>query len=344
MKVSVIGGSGYVGGELVRLLLQHPEVEISQVTSESNSGKFLHAAHPNLRAQTELTFTPASDIRPCDFLFVALPHGLSASKMREFMKIAPKIIDLSSDFRLKKAEDYMRYYQHDHPEPELLKEFVYGIPELHRAEIKKARYVTGAGCIATTAILSLMPLFKHGLASGTVIVDAKIGSSASGNKPSLSSHHPERSHSVRSFKPTGHRHTAEIEQELAFSGISSIALSATAIEMVRGILTTSQVFLRGSMEEKDIWKVYRREYGDEPFIRIVKQKAGVYRYPEPKILSGSNFCDISFELDCEKNRVVVIGALDNLMKGAAGQGIQCFNIMNGYPENTSLEFSGLHPV
>jgi N-acetyl-gamma-glutamyl-phosphate/LysW-gamma-L-alpha-aminoadipyl-6-phosphate reductase len=190
-----------------------------------------------------------------------------------------------------------------------------------------------------------MPLFKHGvLRSAEAHIEAKVGSSAAGDTPSLSTHHPERSGSVRSFQPTGHRHTAEIVQELRFGRPPTIHFSATAIEAVRGILATCHVFLKDGIEEKDIWKVYRTEYGDEPFIRIVKERQGIYRYPEPKILSGTNFCDIGFEKDSRGSRLVVMAALDNLVKGAAGNGVQAMNVACGLPETTGLEFPGLHPV
>ena len=223
---------------------------------------------------------------------------------------------------------------------------VYGIPELHRQEIKQAQLVTGAGCLATTAILGLYPLFKSGIADvRNVFIEAKVGSSAAGNKPSMASHHPERSGSLRSFQPTRHRHTAEIQQELTLNGVNpTIHFSATATGAVRGILSTAHVLLKERSEEKDVWKIYRKEYGSEPFVRIVKERTGIYRYPEPKILIGSNYCDVGFELDEIENRLVVLSALDNLMKGAAGNGIQAMNVMYGWEETTGLEFAGLHPV
>jgi N-acetyl-gamma-glutamyl-phosphate/LysW-gamma-L-alpha-aminoadipyl-6-phosphate reductase len=177
-----------------------------------------------------------------------------------------------------------------------------------------------------------------------VIVEGKLGSSAAGNKPSLASHHPERSGAVRSYLPTMHRHTAEVEQELNFGPQPTVHMSATSIEAVRGVLATAHVFLKENLQEKDLWKVYRQEYGNEPFIRIVKTKEGVYRYPEPKILAGSNFCDIGFERDERNNRLVVISAIDNLVKGTSGNAIQAMNVMFGWDETLGLEFTGLHPV
>lgn len=342
IKVSIIGGSGYTGGELLRLLLFHPHVEIKQTTSERFAGKFVYKAHPNLRKITQLKFSSLKDLEKCDVLFLCLPHGNSMKKINFFKQKAEKIIDLSSDFRLNNEKVFEKWYGYKHSSPELLNEFVYGIPELHREEMKNAKFISSAGCNATATILALNPLFKRKLVSTeNTVVEVKTGSSEGGNSPSLASHHSERSGCVRSFKPTGHRHIAEILQELK---IDKINFSATTIEMVRGILATCHVFLKENLDEKEIWKIYREEYNNEPFIRIVKEKNGIYRYPEPKILSGTNFCDIGFEKDPDSNRLVVISAIDNLMKGAAGQAVQAFNIMNGFPENTALEFTGLHPI
>ena len=345
IKVSIVGGSGYGGGELVRLLLGHPHVEIFQVTSESNAGKFVSSVHPNLRKRTELKFIPAANLEPVDLLFVATPHGLTMSKIEKYSSMAPRIIDLSSDFRLHDPEDYPRWYGHAHESSAWLSKFVYGIPELHREQLKEARYVSGAGCLATATILGLMPLFKHGLVdTNTIVVEGKMGSSAAGNKSSASSHHPERSGAMRSFQPTMHRHTGEVEQELNYGRKPTVHLSATSIEAVRGILSTCHVFLKEDLQDKDIWKVYRQEYNSEPFIRIVKTKDGIYRYPEPKVLSGSNFCDIGFERDERSNRLVVMSAIDNLVKGTSGNAIQAMNVMYGWEETLSLEFTGLHPI
>jgi N-acetyl-gamma-glutamyl-phosphate/LysW-gamma-L-alpha-aminoadipyl-6-phosphate reductase len=341
----VVGASGYGGGEAVRLLLGHPNVELVQVTSESNAGKFIHAIHPNLRKRTELKFVTMNQLEPVDLLFLALPHGVAAPKIEKYAGLAPRIIDLSSDFRLRDAADYPKWYEHEHESKAWLSKFVYGIPELHREQIREANYVSGAGCFATATILGLLPLFKHGLVDpGMVIVEGKLGSSAAGNKPSLASHHPERSGAVRSYLPTMHRHTAEVEQELNFGPQPTVNMSATSIEAVRGVLTTAHVFLKENLQEKDIWKVYRQEYGNEPFIRIVKSKEGVYRYPEPKILAGSNFCDIGFERDERNNRLVVIAAIDNLVKGTSGNAVQAMNVMYGWEETLGLEFTGLHPI
>lgn len=345
IRVSIVGASGYTGGELLRLLLGHPEVEILQVTSENHAGRPVTLCMPNLRKRTALVFCPSADVKPCDLLFLCLPHGEAMNQIGRFLALAPRIIDLSADFRLKNAAAYRTWYHQDHPRPDLLHEFVYGIPELHREEIRTARLVSSAGCNATAVILALHPWFAQGLVDPErTVVEAKVGSSESGSHASESSHHPERSHCVRSYKPSGHRHVAEMVQELGRGADLKIHFSATAIELVRGILVTAHLFPKKTLEEKDIWKLYRQAYGSEPFIRIVKDREGIHRMPEPKLLSGTNYCDIGFERDPYSDRVVVIGAIDNLMKGAAGQAVQAFNLMHGLPETTGLEFAGLHPI
>jgi N-acetyl-gamma-glutamyl-phosphate/LysW-gamma-L-alpha-aminoadipyl-6-phosphate reductase len=217
---------------------------------------------------------------------------------------------------------------------------------LHRDTIATATLVTGAGCLATTAILGLYPLARAGLLTPTMpmVIEAKVGSSAAGNTPGLASHHPERQGAVRSFEPTGHRHTAEIIQELSGAGPLTVHFSATAVEMVRGVLVTAHVFPPQPVTEKEVWGIYREAYKSEPFLRIVKERHGVYRYPEPKILAGSNLCDVGFEVDPQSGRLVVLSALDNLVKGGAGNGVQAMNCMLGLEETTGLQFPGLHPA
>ena len=340
IRVSIVGASGYTGGDLLRILLFHPEVEIQQVTSERHAGKMVSNLHPNLRKITKLKFVPIAELEPCDVLFLGLPHGHMMNRLAEFEALADTLIDLSADFRIRDEVAYEKWYGKPHACPDKLKDFVYGIPELHREEMVGAKRISGAGCNATATILALKPLYDAGVVESSV-VEVKAGSSQGGNAVSEGSHHPERSGAVRSYKPTAHRHLGEIKQSL---GADNIHFSATSIEMVRGILATSHVFLSQDLEEKDIWKIYRGAYGNEPFIRIVKERTGIHRYPEPKLLAGSNYCDIGFERDPLSNRLVVISAIDNLMKGAAGQAVQAFNIARGFDETTGLQFPGLHPA
>ena len=370
LRVAIVGASGYTGGELARLLLFHPQVELTQVASSSRAGHYLYSAHPNLRKQTALRFCRPDDLTSVDILFLCLPHGTSAQEIEHYRAIAPRVIDLSADFRLRSAGLYEQWYGEPHHTPELLREAVYGLPELHRAELVDATFVSGTGCMATAAILGLAPLYHAGLVNSAIplVVDAKVGSSAAGATVGAGSHHPDRSGAVRSFQPTGHRHTAELIQELGWvAGVGvvgeleqaratarvaptihgleqDIAFSATAVELVRGVLVTAHVFLHEQVDERTLWRLYREAYAHEPFIRLVKERSGVYRYPEPKILAGSNYCDIGFELDARQGRVVVMAALDNLMKGAAGNAVQALNCMCGWDETTGLGFPGLHPV
>jgi N-acetyl-gamma-glutamyl-phosphate/LysW-gamma-L-alpha-aminoadipyl-6-phosphate reductase len=332
-------------------------IELTQVASSNHAGQYIYSVHPNLRKQSSLRFCHPDDLTSCDVLFLCLPHGVSADTLEDYRSIASRIIDLSADFRLRSASLYEHWYGKVHPAPHLLEEAVYGLPEAHRAELPEATLVSGTGCTATAAILGVAPLYRAGLVNYSLplVVEAKVGSSAAGATPGASSHHPDRSGAVRSFQPTGHRHTAELIQELggvvgainrAPTGglLQHIAFSATAIELVRGVLITAHVFVKETLDERTLWRLYREAYQHEPFIRIVKERSGVYRYPEPKILAGSNFCDIGFELDADQQRVVVMAALDNLMKGAAGNAVQALNCMSGWDETLGLTFPGLHPV
>jgi N-acetyl-gamma-glutamyl-phosphate/LysW-gamma-L-alpha-aminoadipyl-6-phosphate reductase len=345
VRVAIAGASGYAGGELIRLLLAHPGVRIEQVTSQRFAGKSVGKVHPNLRGFCGLAFCPLEELRPCDLLFLCLPHGSSSQRADWAAGIAPRIVDLSADFRLRDAALYERWYGKPHPRPELLGGWVYGIPELHRAEMRGATRVSSAGCNATATILGLHPLFAADLVErDRTVVEVKVGSSEGGNEAGPATHHPERAGCVRSFMPAGHRHSAEMIQELGGGREMTIHFSATAIDMVRGVLATSHVFLKQDLDEKAIWKVYREAYGAEPFVRIVKERDGNYRLPEPKILAGTNLCDVGFQRDPASNRLVVISAIDNLMKGAAGQAVQAFNLMCGFEETTALGFPGLHPI
>jgi len=343
IKVSIVGASGYTGGELLRLLLFHPNVVIDQVTSERMEGKPVTKNHPNLRKMTSLKYSSLNELKETDLLFLCLPHGEAMKKIDRFRSFAGKIIDLSADFRLKNKDDYLTWYNSNHPSEGLLEKFVYGIPELHRDEMRSANYISGAGCNATASILALYPLFKENVVENHPVIEVKAGTSQAGTSFNASSHHPERSGAIRSYKPYGHRHIAEIKQELSRHFPVDVHLTATSLDMIRGIHCVAHTFLKDNLSEKDIWKIYRSVYKNETFIRIINEKSGFHRLPDPKILAGSNFCDIGFAKDEESKRLVVFSAIDNLMKGAAGQAVQAFNIMNGFEERCGLEFPGLHP-
>jgi len=352
VSISIVGASGYTGGELLRLALGHPRLDVRQVTSERLDGQFVHFTHPNLRvaggsSRTPRKFVRSEALEPCDLLFLCLPHGSAMGRIDEFAARADRIVDLSADFRLRHAADYERWYGHPHTSPAWLERFVYGLPELHRVEIASATCVSGVGCNATATTLAIWPLAAAGLidAARGVICEVKVGSSEGGATSGDSSHHPERAGVMRSFAPTGHRHTAEVLQALRLRGLETgVHLSATAVDNVRGILATAHVFGTPGVAERDVWKAYRDAYGREPFVRIVKDRTGLYRYPEPKILAGSNYADVGFEMDAATGRIVALCAIDNMMKGAAGSALQCANLMLGWDESLGLEFAGLHPI
>lgn len=343
IRASIIGGSGYTGGELLRLLLGHPEVEVAQVTSRSHLGEYVYQVHPNLRKQTQLKFIDPEQVGPCDVLFLTLPHGQAQHRIEHYASLAERIIDLSADFRLRSPEAYRRWYGSEHIAPAWLERFVYGLPELHRNELRSARYVSGVGCNATASNLALLPLVQGGLLdeSQQVIIEIKVGSSESGAEGNPGSHHPERSGVIRTFSAFGHRHTAEVIQEM---GVQNVLLTMTSVDLVRGALATVHATLKPGVALKDLWKAYRAAANENPFLRVVREQRGIYRVPEPKILAGSNYADLGFDLDESSRHVVSICAIDNLMKGASGSAVQCMNLMLGFDETLGLEFSGLHPV
>jgi N-acetyl-gamma-glutamyl-phosphate/LysW-gamma-L-alpha-aminoadipyl-6-phosphate reductase len=344
---SIVGASGYTGGELIRLLLGHPRFDLRQVTSERLDGQFVHFTHPNLRRRTSLKFVRADAVERVDLLFLCLPHGSAVRTIDRFAAIADRIVDLSADFRLRRSDDYARWYGAPHANVEWLDRFVYGLPELYRSQIAGATHASGVGCNATATTLAIWPLAHAGLLDHTrgVVCEVKVGSSEGGAVAGDATHHPERAGVMRSFAPTGHRHTAEVLQALRLRGIeTAVHLSATAVDNVRGVLATAHVFVKPGVAEREVWRAYREAYNTEPFVRIVKERAGLYRYPEPKILSGSNYADVGFEMDATTGRVVALCAIDNLMKGAAGTALQCANLMAGWDETIGLEFPGLHPI
>ena len=343
--VSILGGSGYGGGELLRLLLGHPHVELKQVTSRSHLGEYVYQVHPNLRKRTQLKFSDPTALEPVDVLFLAQPHGQAQHHIAAYTKLATKVIDLSADFRLKDASVYEEWYGEKHAAPEWLSKFVYGLPELHREELARANYVSGVGCNATASNLALLPLVRADLIdlSSSVIIEIKVGSSESGAEGNLGSHHAERANVIRTFSPFGHRHTAEVIQEMCVHA-QRVSLTMTAVDLVRGVLATAHAKVKQGVTTKDLWKAYRAVANENPFLRIVKEQRGIYRVPEPKILAGSNYADLGFELDESSGHVVSMCAIDNLMKGAAGSAVQSMNLMLGLEETTGLEFVGLHPI
>lgn len=338
MRAAIAGGGGYIGGELTRVLLQHPEIELAQVTSGRYAGRPLHAAHPNLRGQTDLIYVTEEEVKPCDVLFLAMPHGAVRKAIEHWSTRAGRVIDLSADFRLNNTADYERNYNCDGPDPSWLSRFQAGIPELYRRQLRNATHIAVPGCMASAAILALHPLTEPGLITGEVIIDARTGSSGGGVHPDEGSHHPERSGALRISKPHRHRHVAEITQAC---GIPA-HMTVTAVEAVRGVQVVCHITLAEQTTERDIWALFQSAYRTEPFIRLIRDRSALRRLPQPKILAGTNYCDIGLALDPDGRHLLVVAALDNLMKGGAGNAIQCLNIAAGFDEQAGLRFAGLH--
>ncbi len=340
IQAAIVGGSGYTGGELLRLLHFHPQVEVTQITSREHAGRYVHTVHPNLRDVSRLQFIHPDALQACDLLFLALPHGTAARSIAHYAELAPYIIDLSADFRLSDSTAYEHWYGEAHPAPDWLDRFVYGLPERNREQLRGTNYASGVGCNATVMNLALYPLAQAGLIE-RVSAEIKVGSSEGGNTPTAGSHHPSRSGAVRTYSATQHRHMAEVEMMLNIA--APVRFSVTAIEMVRGIHLLAHIDLTETQSEKDIWKLYRSIYRDEPFVRLVSGKVGLHRLPEPRIVAGTNYCDIGFEMDEDGRHLVLVAALDNLGKGAAGSAVQCMNLMFEFDECTGLQFPGIYP-
>jgi N-acetyl-gamma-glutamyl-phosphate/LysW-gamma-L-alpha-aminoadipyl-6-phosphate reductase len=337
---SVVGGSGFTGGELLRLLSAHPEFEVVQATSRQYTRKTVGYVHPNLR-ELGLRFSDPGDLQSVDVLFAATPHGVTMQRIDAFRDAAGVVVDLSADFRLQEEAQYDEWYD-GHEAPEHLDDAVYALPELHREDLPGADLIAAGGCNATAAILGLKPLFDADLLTpeDRVVVDVKVGSSEGGAGGGDASSHPERSGVVRPYAPTGHRHEAEIEQEL---GVST-AFTVHAVDMVRGASATCHTFPASRVTTRDLWGAFRETYGEEPFVRTVAGGGGVYRYPEPKAVAGSNYAEVGFAVDPGNRRVVVFSAIDNMMKGSAGQAVHAANVALGFDERAGLDFEGFHPV
>jgi N-acetyl-gamma-glutamyl-phosphate/LysW-gamma-L-alpha-aminoadipyl-6-phosphate reductase len=340
LRVAVVGGAGYIGGELLRLLLGHSRVEVVATTSNRLAGRRVDTEHPNLRGLTDLTFVAPTELDTVDVVFLATGHTETMGQMVTWTQVAKQVIDLSADFRLADPQVFQQYYGLSHEAPEFLHEFVYGLPELHREQLRGADRVAAPGCMATAAILALHPLAAAGLVAGAVTVDARTGSSGSGASAGPENVHSERSGAMRVFAPLRHRHQAEIQQETGLS----VRMSATGVEAVRGVQVLCRAPLVPGTGEGAIRDAFRTAYANEPFVRIVAYKRGSYRLPEPKLLAGTNFCDVGFAVDPDGTSAVLVAALDNLVKGGAGNAVQSMNIRHGWPERTGLEFAGLHPV
>lgn len=345
IQVVVVGATGYAGGELVRLLINHPQAQVAAVTSETYTGKPLAEVYPNLRGFTSLiceALNPPLLAGQGDVIFLALPHKTAMASAVEFLRLGKKVIDLSADFRLKEAKTYEEWYATTHTAKDWLPKAVYGLPEFHRAKIQKAQLVAVPGCYPTGALLALYPLVKEKvIALDTIIVDSKSGVSGAGRKIDLALHFPERNENLKAYSIATHRHTPEMEQELSLVAQKKITLSFTPhlIPMGRGILTTAYANLNKDASTQELLNLYQQYYAREPFVRVLPLE----RFPETKEVYGSNFCDIGLKVDLRTKRVLVISALDNLVRGASGMAIQCMNLMFGLEEKTGLFFPGVFP-
>lgn len=348
-KAAVIGGSGYGGGELVRRLLMHPEVELVRVASVDFIGEPLSAAHPNLEGRSDLRFEglpPGEAAKGMDVVLLGLPHKVSATKMPELMATGARVVDLSGDFRLHDANLYKRYYGAEHPCPEKLDgTFVYGLPELNREAIKKARYLASPGCFATTITLGLLPLARAGLLRGDVEVVGITGSSGSGVVPTAGTHHPVRAVNLRTYKPLDHQHIPEITETLERAGARALQLRFVPVSapLSRGIFATSFAHVAADVSDEQLRALYAGAYAAEPFVRVPAR-----RLPEVAAVGGTNYAEVGIQPGAvnpdTKTRVVAcFSAIDNLVKGGAGQAIQAMNLMLGLDERLSLEDPGGWP-
>jgi N-acetyl-gamma-glutamyl-phosphate reductase common form len=349
VQVGIVGGSGYSGGELLRLLLVHPNARIAWVTSRAE--KNLEAVHRNLIG-SGLRFIKEEETTACDVVFLCMPSRQSMTRAESYLNRGAKVVDLGSDFRLKDAALFEGVYGVKHACWPLVEEAPYGVTELHREEIRRARIVANPGCFAYTAILSLAPLVRERLIDlDRVVVDGLSGTSGAGADPVVATHHSEIGNSVFPYNVVDHRHTYEIEQELSGVAKQRVTVHFTPYycPFTRGILAGCHGFLTRKVQRDELLDLYGRFYQDEPFVRVIglAKEAGVswqyLPYPSVASVAGSNFVQIGVDVDERRGRVVVFGALDNLGKGAAGSAIQNMNCMLGLPETAGLEGVGLHP-
>ena len=343
-RVGIIGATGYTGQELLRLLVRHPEIELTVLTSQKYAGMPIDRVFPSLTKQVNLTCEELSVdpiLKKVDFLFTAVPHKTAMETVPPFYQGGKKIVDLSADFRFKEAAVYERWYQ-KHTHPELLSETIFGLPELHREAIRKSRLVGNPGCYPTGALLGLVPLVKKGwIGLDSVVVDSKSGVSGAGRDVVLESLFCEVNEGVKAYKIFEHRHTPEIEQEL--SRLAGKRVSVTfvphLIPMDRGILSTLYVMLTKKPKTEEVLETFNDHYRGEPFIRVHPKG----KLPNTRDVKGSNYCDIGVKVDETDGRMVVVTAIDNLVKGASGQAVQNMNIMLGFPETMGLDVVPLSP-
>ena len=338
IKVAILGGSGYTGLELLKLIYAHPHAEVIEFSSRQYEGVHITEVFPSLTGYyNELKFKAPADISDteADIVFACLPHGASMDIVPHFLEKKKRIIDLSADYRLRDPLVYEQWYA-EHKTKNLLADAVYGLPELHRTEIKGASIIANPGCYPTSAILGLSPIVKKGgvIKSDSIIIDAKSGVSGAGRGAALESSFVEVYSGFKAYNVGEHRHTPEIEQELGFLASKEIGVTFTShlLPVSRGILSTIYATLQAPLTLSALHDIYNEFYSDEPYVRILPQG----KFPDIKFVQNSNYCDIGLWVDAKKNRVTIISAIDNLLKGASGQAVQNMNIMNSFDETDGL--------
>ncbi len=340
-KVAVVGASGYVGEELVRLVLQHPRADLMAVTSRQFAGKTLAEIFPrfsHLEKTSELRFSepePAQLAEHADIIFLALPHGRAAEFAKPLLHAGARIVDLSADFRIEDAKIYKEFYGHDHPAPELLGKAIYGMPEIYRKEISDAKLVACPGCYPTSILLPLLTIIREKVVNlASILVTSLSGVTGAGRKVEADYLFAECNESMRPYGVPKHRHLSEIEEQLSVFAGEKVTIQFTPhlVPLNRGIVTTIYVDLTQTIDADSITSIYEKAYRDEPFVRLL----GDTRFPDTKNVAGANFIDIAWRLDPRTGRLILMSAIDNLVKGASGQAIQCFNVMRGYPETEGL--------
>lgn len=344
-KTAICGASGYTGAELLRILSQHPEVEITVVTSEQSSGKRVPEIYPHLYFLNHLTFEPLKKeelLDKAELFFLALPHGTSQEVVDFFHRHKKKVIDLSADYRLKDTKVYEQWYKTPHRYPETLKSAVYGLPELNRDLIKNATLVANPGCYPTSALIALMPALKERIIDTKhIVVDSKSGVSGAGRKAELPLSFCEVNEGFRAYGVATHRHRPEIEQELSNIYDSEIKINFTPhlLPIDRGILSTIYCYLTKDLSTAQVLEIYKRAYKSEPFVHVLDEG----QLPDLKDVRGSNNCMLSATVDWRTNTLILVSVIDNLVKGASGQAVQNMNLMLGFEETTGLKQVGLFP-
>ncbi len=340
LKAGIVGATGYTGWELIKILLKHPQVEITSLTAKVERPQNIEEIFPDLQGRISLICRNLERVEEVsgkvDLVFLALPHKAAMGFVPRFLQGGKKVIDLSADFRFEDAGVYEKWYDVKHTAKELLKKAVYGLPEFYRAKIKGAALVANPGCYPTSAILGMAPLVKKKLVScESIIVDSKSGVSGAGRNPSLDFHYPECNESVKAYKVSSHRHLPEMEQEIGKLAGRKVEISFTPhlIPMNRGILSTIYLSLSADFGEEKIRKTYEEFYRGEPFVKVLPEGC----FPATKDVQGTNYCQIGLKVDERTKRVTVVSAIDNLVKGASGQAVQNMNIVYGFQESEGLD-------